>query len=70
MGMSGVTSTFVNDILSKLARAIPNPEGDRRARVAGRQLIEVEIEVAILLEAMNEGLAFAALGCSCIGHCE
>ena len=36
--------------------------------MAGRQLIEVEIEVAKLLEAMNEGLAFAALGCSSIGH--
>ena len=52
----------------KYARAVPNPEGDRRARVAGRRLIEVEIEVAKALEAMNEGFAFAALGCSSIGH--
>jgi len=67
-GVVGVSMAFVSNVLSKFARATPNPEGDRRARLAGRRLIEVEIEVAKLLEAMNEGLAFAALGCSSIGH--
>jgi len=59
---------FVNSIPSKFSRATPNPEGDRRARVVRRLLIAVEIEMAKRLEAMNEGLAFATLGCSSIGH--
>jgi len=67
-GVSCVSLSFVISIHSKLSRATPNPEGDRRARVTGRRLIEIEIEMAKRLEAMNEGLAFAALGCSSIGH--
>ena len=68
MGVPGVMLTFVNNIPSKLSRAIPNPEGDRWARRAQRLLIVVEIEMAKRLEVMNQGLAFATLGCSSIGH--
>lgn len=59
---------FVRRVPSQLDRAIPNPEGDRRARVAGRRLVEDEIQMAKLLDAMVEGFAFAALGFSSIGH--
>jgi hypothetical protein len=68
VGVAYDSILFVKDITSKFASATPNPEGDRAARVAGRRLIETQIEVARRLQDMNEGYAFAALGCSSIGH--
>jgi hypothetical protein len=68
VGVPCVTILFVIKKEPKYARATPNPEGDRQARVTGRRLIEVEIQMAKLLEDMSEGFAFATLGCSSIGH--
>jgi hypothetical protein len=72
VGVACVTILFVIKKNPKFARATPNPEGDRQARVDGRRLIEDEIRMAKSLEAMNEGFAFfwafAALGCSSIAH--
>jgi hypothetical protein len=53
---------------SKFERAVPNPEADRRARAAGKELVEREIELAKLLDEMSVEYAFATLGCSSIGH--
>ncbi len=68
MGVPYVIVLFVMTVHPKYARATPDPEAGRWARTAGRRLIEVQIEVVQRLEDMNEGYAFAALGCSSIGH--
>ncbi len=68
VGVADVILLFVSDATSKFSRATPNPEADRRARTAGRRLVETQIEMARRLEEMNRDYAFAALGCSSIGH--